>query len=514
MAASKSSRSSRAFELAACALVLAALSFLALRWCLERGYPLYYGDAAAHLNIARRVVDSRTPGYRQLGTVWLPLPHVLMLPLVGHDGLWRSGLAGAIPAAVCFVLAGVFLFAAARRAFSSTPAAAVATALFALNPNLLYLQSTPMTEPVMFAALAALLYATVRFRETQSAGAVLAAAAASTAAALTRYEGWFLIPFVALYFLIAARRRRFLYALLYSVLAALGPLYWLGHNWWNYGNALEFYNGPYSAIAIYQRQLAAGMSRYPGDHNWPQALEYFTAAARLASGAPLLVLGAGGLAVALWKRAVWAVALTALSPAFYVWSIYSSGTPIFVPYLWPHSWYNTRYGLAVLPLAALAAAALVLLAPRRFRWWAAAAIVAIGVSPWLTAPRPEAWVCWKESQVNSEARRAYTREAAAFLRANYQPGAGIFTSFGDLAGVLQEAGIPLREALQDGNVPHWEAAVGRPDLFLWEEWALAISADKVSTAITRARRNGPHYECVKMIAVKGSPVIEIYRRHR
>ena len=83
-----------------------------------------------------------------------------------------------------------------------------------------------------------------------------------------------------------------------------------------------------------------------------------------------------------------------------------------------------------------------------------------------------------------------------------------------LLAELQEAGIPLREALQDGNVPHWEAAVGRPDLFLWEEWALAISADKVSTAITRARRNGPHYECVKMIAVKGAPVIEIYRRHR
>ena len=47
-----------------------------------RGYTLYYGDAEAHLNLARRVVDSRTPGLSQIGPVWLPLPHLLMLPLV------------------------------------------------------------------------------------------------------------------------------------------------------------------------------------------------------------------------------------------------------------------------------------------------------------------------------------------------------------------------------------------------------------------------------------------------
>ncbi len=79
--------------------------------------------------------------------------------------------------------------------------------LFALNPNLLYLQSTPMTEPVSLACLMALLYFTVLFRETQSFAAVVGAGVASLAASLTRYEGWFLIPFVAVYFLFAARRQ-------------------------------------------------------------------------------------------------------------------------------------------------------------------------------------------------------------------------------------------------------------------------------------------------------------------
>ena len=78
---------------------LLAVSGAALAFCAARGYCLYYGDATAHVNIARRLIDSRTPGWDQIGTVWLPLPHLLMLPLVRTDRLWQSGLAGAIPAA-------------------------------------------------------------------------------------------------------------------------------------------------------------------------------------------------------------------------------------------------------------------------------------------------------------------------------------------------------------------------------------------------------------------------------
>ena len=87
-------------------------------------------------------------------------------------------------------------------------------------------------------------------------------------------------------------------------------------------------------------------------------------------------------------------------------------------------------------------------------------------------------------------------------------------SFGDLTGVLREAGIPLREALYDGNNPQFLAALARPDLFLWEEWALAISGDRVATAMMKLGKGGVHYECVKIVQVKGAPPIEIYRRVR
>ncbi len=156
----------------AIALVLAALSASAIAFCYYSGYLLYYGDAASHINIARRIVDSRTPGIGQIGTVWLPLPHLLMLPLVQDKHLWMTGLAGAIPAGICLVIAGLFVFLAARRVFNDGAAAAAATLMLALNPNLLYLASIPMTEPVFLACLAALLYFTVRFARDTGPGCV------------------------------------------------------------------------------------------------------------------------------------------------------------------------------------------------------------------------------------------------------------------------------------------------------------------------------------------------------
>src|SRR5262249_18293834 len=155
----------------------------------------------AHLDIARRIVDSTNPGYFQVGTVWLPLPHWLMAPLARNDALWHNGMAGAIPSGLCFVISGLFLFATVRRIFDSTPAAGATTALLALNPNILYLQSIPMTEPLFFAALMALLYFTV-------VDSALGAGLAALAGTLIRYDGWFLLPFVALYFWNRAGWRR------------------------------------------------------------------------------------------------------------------------------------------------------------------------------------------------------------------------------------------------------------------------------------------------------------------
>jgi hypothetical protein len=472
----------------------------------SRGELYDSGDAEAHLNIARRVFDSRTPGYDQIGRIWLPLPHLLILPLARVDSLWQNGLAGSLPSAACFVAAGAFLFSAAEQVFDSVPAAAASTVLFAVNPNLLYLQSTAMTEPIFAACLMALLYFTVRFRKTQGWVCAAAAGAAASLGALSRYEGWFVIPFAAGYFLWSAKKNRLGVAGLFCAIAVLGPALWLAHNWWLTGDPLDFYRGPNSPAAI---QAGAG---YPGHGNWRMAWLYYRTAAALCAGPALYWIGAAGVVAALWKRAVWPLVLLVLPGLFYLWSIHSAATPIFVPTLWPNSFYNTRYGLAVLPLLALAAGALVALAPVRLRAWVAVLVAAAAMAPWIVQPSRERWVVWQEARVNSEGRRAWTAEAANFLRAHYVRGAGIITCFGDLTGVFRTMGLPLRETFTADNGLQWQATVMRPDLFLWQEWAVVMGGDPVQTAINRAGRHGIRYRLEKTIVAGKDPVIEIYRR--
>jgi hypothetical protein len=514
MPASKNFADSRIFRAIAfgcAAIVAAAIAMAAARWTFAHGYVLYYGDAESHFNIARRILDSRTPGPEQIGTGWLPLPHILLIPFVMHANWWQTGFAGVIPSAACFAIAAIFLFSAAHRAFHSIPAAFAVMLVFALNPNMLYLSSTPMTEPVFAASIAALLFATLWFRDSQSIWALLLAAAASNAASLTRYEGWFLIPFASFYLLIVAKNKWL--AVLFGALASLAPLAWLAHNRFYDGDALEFYRGQWSALGIYKRQLAQGMAKYPGDHDWRKAIEYYSTAVELAIGRPVLMLGAAGVFAALWKRAWWPILLLVLSPIFYVMGMHSTGNPIFVPTLWPHSWYNTRYALAALPLTAICAGALVSLLPRRWYYGWPAALIIAGIPAVAWSLHPES-ICWKESEVNSVTRREWTRQAASYLAANYARGDGIIFPFGDMTGVLREAGIPIREGLYDGNGAAYGMALDRPDLFLQPRWALAYSGDRIATAILRGDKRGPHYQLVSTIIVKGAPVIEIYHRDR
>ena len=292
-------------------------------------------------------------------------------------------------------------------------------------------------------------------------------------------------------------------ALLFGAVASLGPLYWLAHNWWFFGDALDFYRGPYSAGAI------QGGKDYPGVHNWLKAWLYYRTAVALTAGWGLLAGSLLGFYAGIWRRQWWPMLLLGLPPLFYLWSMHSSAsTPIFVPTLWPNTYYNSRYGLAALPLLAFLAGACCLVFPERWRARVAVVTVGLAVLPWVLKPRPEAWVCWKESEVNSTARRAWTFQTAQFLKAHYRAGTGIFSTVGDMAGAFREAGIPFREVLQEGNEPAWQAAVARPDLFLHEEWAVALGDDAVAKA-AQAR----HYELAKVILVKDGPMVRIYRRN-
>ena len=90
-------------------------------------------DAIAHVNKARGLFDNINPGLQQLGTVWLPLPHLLMAPLAAIDPLWRTGIAGSVVSVLCFIGTSIFLFLTGLEWTGSSVAGWLAFLLFALS---------------------------------------------------------------------------------------------------------------------------------------------------------------------------------------------------------------------------------------------------------------------------------------------------------------------------------------------------------------------------------------------
>src|SRR5450755_4845783 len=128
-------------RVAGIAVLVSLFSFI---YYFQHGGLLLYGDAVAHINIARRVFDSRTPGLLQLGTVWLPLPHLLMIPFLLSESAWQSGIGGAIPSMVAYALgtAGIFRLLRGMLSRDSEPdieariGAWLGALVYAENPNL------------------------------------------------------------------------------------------------------------------------------------------------------------------------------------------------------------------------------------------------------------------------------------------------------------------------------------------------------------------------------------------
>ncbi len=404
-----------AAPLAGIAVLVSLFSFL---YYAQHNDLLLYGDAVAHINIARRVFDSQTPGLLQLGTVWLPLPHLLMIPFIFLNAMWQNGTGGSIPSMAAYVLGVIGIFRLVHDALEAnlsqgagaTPAAAVgaspvgrstvgawtAALVYAANPNLIYMQATAMTESVYLALFIwSVGYFAEFIRQSSPGGAtqlspalqrgvrqeklsksrrddpalarnLMRCAACLAAAELTRYDGWFLAGVMGTAVAIIALRqwqdhdlRQVAIKFLASI--AVVPVLWLAYNGVVYGNALEFANGPYSAQAIEQRVHAPN----PALHHAPVAAIYFLKSAQLnmAHGnwgrfwlaAALLVL-----AIAAWKlRAQSAPLLLLWVPLlFYTLSIAYGSVPVHVYTWWPFATFNQRYGLQLLPMFAASAGAL------------------------------------------------------------------------------------------------------------------------------------------------------------
>ena len=353
-------------------VVMAAvlLGFVALMVCFSKGYVLLYGDAVAHLGIARRIVDSRNPGLVQLGGVWLPLPHLLMAPLVLKMAWWQCGVAGAWPSLAVYSLGVAGVYRLCRRVLIPRWAL-VATAFYAVNPNLLYLSTTAMTELLFLALLVWMTLLTVECvddikaaNRAQVVRRLIGLGLLIFAAVFTRYDGWVLGAAawcVVTWQLCRARdlwRRVAPWFAVFTLLAVSGPLLWLWYNQHFFHDPLDFMRGPYSAPAIEKRTTPPGSGHYRGWHDPGWALLFYTRTAQVVAAAwetgfAVMAAALAGLWIAVRRRMSLASVLLWVPLAFYVYSVAYGSVPIFIPQLWPHSYYNSRYGLELLPALAL-----------------------------------------------------------------------------------------------------------------------------------------------------------------
>ncbi len=347
-------------------------SILACWYYFQNHQILLYSDAESHLSVSRKFIDNVVPfDITQFGAVWLPLPHLLMLPFIWNDFLWRTGLAGSIISMLCYVLVAFFLFLTARRLTKDSRASFIGTLVFILNPNILYMQSTPLSELICMATLALVCYFLVAWVQEDKQKYLLALAASTFLATTARYDGWAL--FVALLPLIVIigwkkrQQRSQIEAnlLIFAVFGGLGIALWLLWNKVIFGDPLYFQHGQFSsanqALSFLQTH---DLFTY---HDLWQSLRYYTLDLASVLGPSLLVLSAIALGVLLLRRRLTkemlAITILLVPFCFYVVALYTGQAILFVPGAEPanapYQLFNVRYATQmIMPCAFFVATAI------------------------------------------------------------------------------------------------------------------------------------------------------------
>jgi hypothetical protein len=550
------------------AIFVSVFSFL---FFYRNGDVLLYGDAVAHINIARRVFDSKTPGLLQLGTVWLPLPHLLIMPFIVSMRMWQGGSGGSIPSMAGFVFGVLGIFRLVRGMLwrgaadgvpndnnnngVATFGAWAAALVYGANPNLIYMQATAMGESLY---LAFFIWAVVYFAEFARGGVKVNRLLTKCglylfAACLTRYDGWFLAGVLVVGAVVVAAKappfgsaqgklltkdaRNGAPTILrpsrktiakFVVIAIASPALWLAYNAAVYRNPLEFAQGPYSAKAIEQKTATVN----PAKGNLFAAGSYFLKAAELDVGQSnwvgrlwLALALVGSLAAAFGGRG--RVALLLWVPLlFYALSVAHGSVPIFVPTWWPFSEYNVRYGLQLLPaFAVFVPLGIVFMVEFAIKirqaevlWgkWAPVAALA-GVFVTVLASYAAIWraqpICYREAESNMRGHAALDRQLAGWLK-SLPSDSALLMYLGEHSGALEQAGIPLRRTINEGNHRVWMRPVD-PD-GLWEraladpeahaDYAIGFDGDPVWAAA-----EDRHLKALVVIHTTGQPSAGVFQ---
>lgn len=468
-------------------LLATILSFQTAIYSFTQGYVTAYGDAESHLNISKRVIHSLTPGFSQLGGIWLPLPHLLMIPFVYFDFLWRSGLAGWIVSGAAYVISGVFLYKTTFLLTKNIYASIVAFLVFALNPNILYLQSTPMTELPLITFFIMSTYFFIKFLSRhQDLLSLMFAAFFGFCATLTRYDGWFLVGIEALviliYYLVLSiknsctdenitqsislvRKTAEGKFILFSTLAFFGIFLWLMWDFIILGDPFYFKNSQFSAQSQQQSWFIRG--ELPAYKDISAAIVYYVVTAAINSGVITFIISVIGF---LWfllkernKVSFFALIIFQVPLFFNILTLYLGQSVIFIPTLTPvnFEWdlFNVRYGVALLPTIAFFFGYLFF----QIHLVGKTLLVILFMSQMLLfATGYEKVISWEDGVLGLSA--AKTPDAQEWLAQHYDGGLILLDDYARTISIIK-SNLTMQNVIYIGNKPYWEESLEKPEKY-------------------------------------------------
>jgi hypothetical protein len=491
------------------AVILAVISLAAFWYYYANGLGLAYNDARSHLDIGRRVVEGLNTGAAQLGSVWLPLTHILMALTIWNDFMWHSGLAGAIQSMIAFVSIGVLIYLFLREIGVGLFARFVGVAIFAFNLNILYLQSTAMTELMLLGTMTAGAYFLLRWYKTDKLLYLVFSAFWIMLSTLVRYDGWFLF-FLAtiLVFFHIWRSRGWSVAegvtIIFCTLGGFGIVGWLAWNLFIFGDPLYFAFGPYSAHAQQDQLDAAGV--LPTKHYWLESMRIYWYALAYNSGAFTLILGIIG-AIFLWldrkiAPALRVVSLVLIAPwIFNVLALYLGHSVLYIQGLSGDVWFNVRYGIMMLPSLAIFIGYLINRASG-MRWVLVGLLLFVTTFQFLSADA----VTIDDARVGSSQKNV--SEVSGWLQQYADGEKGfILISAASHDSVIFSSGLPMKRFIHEGSGTYYDAAIAAPDR--WARWIVVRSYSEDDSTWRLIKDNPGFIERFEL--VDHYPFADIYR---
>jgi hypothetical protein len=443
---------------------------------------LSYNDAMSHLNIARRVIDDIQPGLAQIGTVWLPLSHLLYLPFVWDYWAWQSGFAGSLVSMVSYIVATAAVYLTIRTISGSRLGAFFGATVFAFNLNMMYLQSTPLTEPLYLAMLVWSFYLLVRYFQTDDARYLIGLGALGFLQVVTRYDGWFVVMVQGAAVLVQQLmvKRDWHSALGRTVLimtpAVFGIALWL---LWNasFGNPLYFAVGAGSAKA--QQNVIAASSGLAAKGN--VLLSSWLYLHTVADNVGLAFLALAALGVGYWilsarskhdKGVRWILFAVLLAPlVFNILALFLGFSTISIPELGHLAgraqWFNVRYGIIMLPAVAVGVG--LLLQRRRVLIMPLAALLLMQtVQTWQAVPITVL--------DGTKGASAFTDEdIAGKLSSQVKASQHVLMSFSTFSPVSLASGLDLHQFIHEGVQRDWQPALHDPGIYA--DWVVVSNYD-------------------------------------